>query len=59
MNANTVTASNGPTMKYHCTVALAEKTKGCKSMFTIVFSLLVKNVTVISFVLDIKIFSFI
>ena len=26
MNANTVTASNGPTMKYHCTVALAEKT---------------------------------
>ena len=24
-NANTVTASNGPTMKYHCTVALAEK----------------------------------
>ena len=27
MNANTVTASNGPTMKYHCTVALAEKTK--------------------------------
>ena len=27
MNANTVTASNGPTMKYHCTVALAEKQK--------------------------------
>ena len=27
MNANTVTASNGPTMKYHCTVFLAEKTK--------------------------------
>ena len=27
MNANTVTASNGPTMKYHCTVVLAEKTK--------------------------------
>ena len=27
MNANTVTASNGPTMKYHCTVALAEKKK--------------------------------
>ena len=26
-NANTVTASNGPTMKYHCTVVLAEKTK--------------------------------
>ena len=26
MNANTVTASNGPTMKYHCTVVLAEKT---------------------------------
>ena len=25
MNANTVTASKGPTMKYHCTVALAEK----------------------------------
>ena len=25
MNANTVTASNGPTMKYHCTVILAEK----------------------------------
>ena len=25
MNANTVTASNGPTMKYHCTVVLAEK----------------------------------
>ena len=24
-NANTVTASNGPTMKYHCTVVLAEK----------------------------------
>ena len=29
MNANTVTASNGPTMKYHCTVVLAEKTKKC------------------------------
>ena len=27
INANTVTASNGPTMKYHCTVVLAEKTK--------------------------------
>ena len=27
MNANTVTASNGPTMKNHCTVALAEKNK--------------------------------
>ena len=27
MNANTVAASNGPTMKYHCTVVLAEKTK--------------------------------
>ena len=27
MNANTVTASNGPTMKYHCTVVLAEKAK--------------------------------
>ena len=27
MNANTVTASNGPTMKYHCTVVLAEKQK--------------------------------
>ena len=27
MNANTVTASNGPTMKYHCIVVLAEKTK--------------------------------
>ena len=27
MNANTVAASNGPTMKYHCTVFLAEKTK--------------------------------
>ena len=27
MNANTVTASNGPTMKYHCTVTLAEKNK--------------------------------
>ena len=26
MNANTVTASNGPTMRYHCTVVLAEKT---------------------------------
>ena len=25
LNANTVTASNGPTMKYHSTVALAEK----------------------------------
>ena len=25
MNANTVTANNGPTMKYHCTVVLAEK----------------------------------
>ena len=25
MNANTITASNGPAMKYHCTVALAEK----------------------------------
>ena len=59
MNANTVTARNGPTMKYHCRVALAEKTKGCKSMFTIVFSLLVKNVAVITSLLDIKIFSFI
>ena len=27
MNTNTVTASNGPTMKYHCTVILAEKNK--------------------------------
>ena len=27
MNANTVTESNGPTMKYHCTVVLAEKKK--------------------------------
>ena len=59
MNVNTVTASNGPTMKYHCRVALAEKTKGCKSMFTIIFSLLVKKVTVISSLLDIKMFSFI
>ena len=30
MNANTVTASNGPTMKYHCTVILAEKKKTTK-----------------------------
>ena len=27
MNTNTVTASNGPTMKYHCTVILAETYK--------------------------------
>ena len=27
MNANTATTSNGPTMKYHCTVVLAEKNK--------------------------------
>ena len=27
MNANTVTASNGPTMKYHRIVALAENKK--------------------------------
>ena len=27
MNANTVTASNGPTMKYHCTVVFAGKEK--------------------------------
>ena len=27
MNANTVTASNGPTMKYHRIVALAESKK--------------------------------
>ena len=27
MNANTVTASNGPTMKSHCRVASAEKKK--------------------------------
>ena len=27
MNANTATTSNGPTMKYHCTVVLAEKKK--------------------------------
>ena len=25
MNANTARTSNGPTMKYHCTVVLAEK----------------------------------
>ena len=25
MNANTATASNGPTTKYHCTVVFAEK----------------------------------
>ena len=25
INANTVTASDGPTMKYHCTVVLSEK----------------------------------
>ena len=27
MNANTVIAINGPTMKYHCTVALAVEKK--------------------------------
>ena len=27
MNANTVTESNGPTMKYHFTVVLSEKNK--------------------------------
>ena len=27
MNANTITASNGPITKYHCLVALAEKKK--------------------------------
>ena len=27
MDANTATASNEPTMKYHCTVVLAETTK--------------------------------
>ena len=27
MNANTVTASNGLTMEYHCAVASAEKNK--------------------------------
>ena len=26
-NANTVTANNGPTIKYHCTVVLSEKKK--------------------------------
>ena len=31
MNANTNTASNGPTMKYHCKVVLAEKTKWHKA----------------------------
>ena len=33
-NANTVTASNGPTMKYHCTVVLAEKIKQGKNKQT-------------------------
>ena len=33
MNANTVTASNGPTMKYHCIVVLAEKTKKVLSYY--------------------------
>ena len=31
MNANTVTASNGPTMKYHRIVALAENKKQSKN----------------------------
>ena len=30
INDNTVTASNGPTMKYHCTVVLAAKKKSNK-----------------------------
>ena len=30
-NANTVTANNGPTMKYHCTVVLSEKKKKTKN----------------------------
>ena len=30
-NANTVTASNRPAMKYHCIVVLAEKTKQNKN----------------------------
>ena len=33
MNANTATTSNGPTMKYHCTVVLAEKTKKVHSYY--------------------------
>ena len=32
MNANTVTESNGATMKYHCTVVLAEKKKQNKKL---------------------------
>ena len=34
MNANTVTASNGPTMKYHCTVVLAEKKQNTRTKKT-------------------------
>ena len=30
INANTVTASDGPTMTYHCTVVLSEKKKKTK-----------------------------
>ena len=30
INANTVTASDGPTMKYHCTVVLSGKKKNEK-----------------------------
>ena len=33
MNANTATASNGPTIKYHCTVALAEKKNKTKQKY--------------------------
>ena len=31
MSANTVTASNGPTMMYHCTVVLFEKRNNNKT----------------------------
>ena len=33
MNANTITASNGPAMKYHCIVVLAEKNKKILSLY--------------------------
>ena len=33
MNASTATTSNGPTMKYHCTVVLSAKTKKVHSYY--------------------------
>ena len=54
MNANIVTASNGPTMKYHCTVAVAEKNKKTKRYLVTMGEVNMKNPKQSRFVLEVQ-----